>query len=66
VTEYGEIELPDYVERYLLQSVISSLPGEVVETLASMTEEEIAAIEKLGQVLDRSDAHPHIYVYSVH
>jgi selenophosphate synthetase-related protein len=66
LSDYSGIDLPDYVQRYLLRSVVASLPPEVVETLASMSEDEIAAIEKLGAVLDGSNAQPHLYVYSVH
>lgn len=65
MAEY-EIEVPDYVERYLLKSIAGSLPPEVLETLASMTPEEIAALEKLGAALDRLKAAPHTYMYSVH
>lgn len=66
MSDYGGIDLPDYVQRYLLRSVVASLPPDVVQTLASMSEDEIAAIEKLGAVLDSSNAQPHMYVYSVH
>ena len=61
-----EIAIPDYLERYLLRSVIASLPPEVLEVLASLTPEELDVLERVGKALHDANAKPHLWVYSVH
>ncbi len=66
----NDLEVPEYVEQYLLRTVVNTLPREVVETLSSMDQKELAALERLGKALegDRSQhcgCH-HNYLFSVH
>jgi hypothetical protein len=72
VTKYeNDLDVPEHVERYLLRTVVNTLPREVVETLITMDEGELEALERLGKALksDRSHCtcHPHpYYLFSVH
>ena len=66
----NDLEVPDYVEQYLLRTVVNTLPREVVETLSSMDKKELDALERLGKALESDRSHhcggsPH-YVFSVH
>jgi hypothetical protein len=59
-------EIPDYVEAYLVQRILSLLPDEVIEALASLTPEQVKGLELLGEALDAADAEPYLYVFGVH
>jgi hypothetical protein len=65
VADY-EIEIPEHVQRYLLEAAIANLPPEVLKVLASMTPEELEVLVRLGKALQSSDACPHLWVYSIH
>jgi hypothetical protein len=72
VTKYeNDLDVPEHVERYLLRTVVNTLPREVVETLIAMDESELEALERLGKALKSSESHctchPHpYYLFSVH
>lgn len=66
----NDLEVPDYVEQYLLRTVVNTLPREVVETLSSMDQKELDALERLGKALESDRSHHcgchHNYLFSVH
>jgi len=64
--ELGEIEVPDHVARYLLRVAIDNLPPSVVETLASMTPDELDVIERLRVSLQKSEAGFEAYLFAFH
>jgi hypothetical protein len=59
-------ELPPYVQDYLLERAIDSLPPEVLEALSGLSEVELGGIEKLGISLEDAHAEPWVYVFGVH
>lgn len=67
MSEYGgEIELREHVERYLVRVAVSRLPAGVLETLNSMSEEELAVLERLGVSFEEANAKPVAYMFGVH
>jgi hypothetical protein len=62
-----EVKLPEHVQQYILQAAIASLPREVLETLASMTPDELSALERLGKTLKGAEPHHSCnYAFAVH
>ena len=62
----GEIQLPDHVARYLLRVAVSNIPPSVLETLASMTPEELDVLDRLRVRLEDSEAGPESFLYAFH
>ena len=66
----NDLEVPERVEKYLLKTVVNTLPREVVETLSSMDQKELDALERLGKALESDRSHHcgchHNYLFSVH
>ena len=66
----NDLEVPEHVERYLLRTTVNTLPREVVETLAGMSESELDALERLGKALRAGGIKPDCghcnYLFSVH
>jgi hypothetical protein len=66
----NDLEVPERVEKYLLKTVVNTLPREVVETLISMDQKELNALERLGKALKADKSHhcscQQNYLFSVH
>jgi len=65
LTDY-ELEIPDHVARYLLRVAVSNIPPSVMETLASMTPEELDVLDRLRVSLEESKAGPPAFLYAFH
>jgi hypothetical protein len=62
----GEIQLPDHVARYLLKVAVGNIPPSVLETLVSMTPEELDVLDRLRVSLEDSEAGPEGFLYAFH
>ena len=59
-------DLPEHVAAYLYRRTVSCLPEGVLETLASLSPEELEVLERVGASLEASDADPMTWVCAVH
>jgi restriction endonuclease Mrr len=59
-------EMPEHVADYLYQRALSSLPEGVLETLASLSPEELGVLNRVGASLEEANADPSVYVFGVH
>jgi hypothetical protein len=59
-------EIPGYLAEYLARRVLSTVPESVAETLVSLTEAEVQALEKVGRSLQEDEADAQHYVFVVH
>ena len=65
MTDY-ELEIPDHVARYLLRVAVTNIPPSVMETLVSMTPEELDVLERLRVSLEESKADTPAFLYAFH
>lgn len=65
MTDY-ELEIPDHVARYLLRVAVSNIPPSVMETLVSMTPEELDVLDRLRVSLEESKADTPAFLYAFH
>ena len=65
MTDY-EVEIPDHVARYLLRVAVGNIPPSVMETLVSMTPEELDVLDRLRVSLVESKADPPAFLYAFH
>jgi hypothetical protein len=49
-------DLPEHVATYLFQRVVSLIPEGVLETLVTLSPEELDALERVGASLDAAGA----------
>lgn len=67
MSEYGdEIQIREHVARYLVRVAVAHLPPGVLDTLNSMSEEELAVLDRLGVSLEEAGAKPITYMFGVH
>jgi hypothetical protein len=59
-------DLPDHVAKYLYRRTASCLPEGVLETLATLSPEELEALDRVGASLEEADADLRGYVCAVH
>ncbi len=64
--ERHEIEIPDHVANFLLRVAISNVPKEVLETLAAMSPDEIAVLERLRASFEEAEASPYDVIFAIH
>jgi hypothetical protein len=65
LTDY-ELEIPDHVARYLLRVAVTNIPPSVMETLVSMTPEELDVLDRLRVSLEESKADTPAFLYAFH
>jgi hypothetical protein len=65
LTDY-ELEIPDHVARYLLRVAVTNIPPSVMETLVSMTPEELDVLDRLRVSLEQSKADTPAFLYAFH
>ncbi len=65
MTDY-ELEIPDHVARYLLRVAVTNIPPSVMETLVSMTPEELDVLDRLRVSLEESKADTPAFLYAFH
>ncbi len=67
MSEYGgEIEVREHVAKYLVRVAVSHLPPGVLDTLNSMTEEELEVLDRLGVSFEEAGAKSIAYMFGVH
>lgn len=59
-------DLPEHVAQYLCRRAVSCLPEGVLETLATLSPEELDVLDRVGASLDEAHADPKMYVCAVH
>jgi hypothetical protein len=59
-------DLPEHVQEYLLRRTLSHLPESVIAVLASLSEDEINVLDRVGAALDEAGADIKMYYMSVH
>jgi hypothetical protein len=58
--------LPEHVKRYLSERTLSEIPEAVLQTLATLSPEEIAVLDKVGASFEDADLQPKQYVALIH
>jgi hypothetical protein len=59
-------DLPDHLARYLYRRTVSCLPEGVLETLKTLTPEELDALDRVGASLEAADADFRAYICAAH
>ena len=59
-------DLPEHVAVYLYRRTVSCLPEGVLETLATLSPEELDVLDRVGASLEAADADPKMWVCAVH
>jgi hypothetical protein len=58
--------LPEHVKRYLVERMLSDIPEGALETLASLSPEEIAVLDKVGASFEEEEVQPKQYAALIH
>jgi hypothetical protein len=54
------------VKRYLVERMLSDIPEGALETLASLSPEEIAVLDKVGASFEEEEVQPKQYAALIH